>query len=236
LLRHFDNAGWRRRFPNFATQIYSVLALAVVARHGLDDRALPAAIVTADRLLEMQLPDGGWPWLFDAERGAVVEHYEIYSVHHDAMAPMARLELWEICRNPRLTCRAKSVVDPRWQRIGHEYDRSRRWAGPSLHSSQARTRPVLGWSEDGRFARRPVGASSDRAPDRGQPDRPSISLRLGARGLVRTRGRASPRSGNRGKRSVMEALTYAIVTPARNERDNLQRLAESVLAQDHAPV
>ena len=34
----------------------------------------------------------------------------------------------------------------------------------------------------------------------------------------------------------MSALTYAIVTPARNERDNLRRLAESVLAQDHAPV
>ena len=34
----------------------------------------------------------------------------------------------------------------------------------------------------------------------------------------------------------MSALTYAIVTPARNERDNLRRLAESVLAQDHPPV
>ena len=34
----------------------------------------------------------------------------------------------------------------------------------------------------------------------------------------------------------MSSLTYAIVTPARNERDNLERLAESVLAQDHAPA
>jgi hypothetical protein len=103
LFRHFGVAGWRRRFPNFATQIYSVLALAAVARHGLDDRALPAAISTADRLLEMQLPDGGWPWLFDAERGTVVERYEVYSVHQDAMAPMALLALWEICREPRYT-------------------------------------------------------------------------------------------------------------------------------------
>jgi hypothetical protein len=103
LFRHFGDAGWRRRFPNFATQIYSVLALAVVARNGLDDRALPAAIATADRLLEMQLPDGGWPWLFDAERGTVAERYEIYSVHQDAMAPMALLELWEVCREPRFT-------------------------------------------------------------------------------------------------------------------------------------
>src|SRR6185437_13369558 len=96
--------------PNFATQIYSVLALAVVARHGLDDRALPAAVATANRLLEMQLPDGGWPWLFDAERGIVVERYEIYSVHQNAMAPMALLELWEVCRDGRfLDAVARSV-------------------------------------------------------------------------------------------------------------------------------
>jgi hypothetical protein len=101
LFRHFGAQGWRRRFPNFATQIYSVLALSVVARHGLDDRALPAARATADRLLELQLPDGGWPWLFDAERGTVVERYEVYSVHQDAMAPMALLELSEACGNER---------------------------------------------------------------------------------------------------------------------------------------
>ena len=34
----------------------------------------------------------------------------------------------------------------------------------------------------------------------------------------------------------MSGLTYAIVTPARNERDNLRRLAESIVAQDHAPL
>jgi glycosyltransferase involved in cell wall biosynthesis len=33
----------------------------------------------------------------------------------------------------------------------------------------------------------------------------------------------------------MTRLRYAIVTPARNERDNLRRLAESVLAQRHRP-
>ena len=101
LFRHFGASGWRRGFPNFATQIYSVLALATVAREGLDDRALPAACATADRLLDTQLPDGGWPWLFNAERGVVVERYEIYSVHQDAMAPMALLELWESCGDER---------------------------------------------------------------------------------------------------------------------------------------
>jgi hypothetical protein len=100
LFRH-SGRGWRRRFPNFATQIYSVHALAVVAGHGLDDRALPAARTAADRLLELQERDGGWPWLFDAERGDIVERYEIYSVHQDAMAPMALLELAAVTEDQR---------------------------------------------------------------------------------------------------------------------------------------
>lgn len=101
LFRHFGAPGRRRRFPNFATQIYSVLALATVARHGLDERALPAAQAAADVLLALQLPDGGWPWLFDVERGTVVERYEVYSVHQDAMAPMALFELAEVTGDER---------------------------------------------------------------------------------------------------------------------------------------
>lgn len=93
LFRHFGAAGRRRRFPNFATEIYSVLALAIAGGRGLDDRALPAARRAADRLLELQLPDGGWPWLYDADRGTVVERYEVYSVHQHGMAPMTLHEL-----------------------------------------------------------------------------------------------------------------------------------------------
>jgi hypothetical protein len=92
LLRH-SGTGWRSRFPNFATQSYGILALATAARLGVDERALSAARRIADRLLELQLPDGGWPWLFDAEHGRVVERYEVYSVHQHAMGPMALLEL-----------------------------------------------------------------------------------------------------------------------------------------------
>lgn len=92
LLRH-GSEGWRSRFPNFATQSYGILALATAAQLGVDERALTAARSIADRLLELQLPDGGWPWLYDAERGRVVERYEVYSVHQHAMGPMALLEL-----------------------------------------------------------------------------------------------------------------------------------------------
>jgi len=34
----------------------------------------------------------------------------------------------------------------------------------------------------------------------------------------------------------MNTLTYALITPARNERDNLQRVADSIVAQTHRPA
>jgi hypothetical protein len=101
LFRHFGEGGARRRFPNFATEIYSVLALAVAGRRQLDPRALPAARRAADRLLELQLPDGGWPWMYDTVRGMVVERYEVYSVHQHGMAPMTLRELGEACDDER---------------------------------------------------------------------------------------------------------------------------------------
>ncbi len=86
-------AGRRARFPNFATQIYSLLALATVTRLALDRRARLAAERLAEVLLQTQGPDGAWPWVFDVRRGSVIEPYHLYSVHQDAMAPMAFLEL-----------------------------------------------------------------------------------------------------------------------------------------------
>lgn len=101
LLYHFGPGNRRRRFPNFATQIYGVLALTTAARLELDDRALTASRRLADRLLALQLADGGWPWLFDADRGTVVEPYEVYSVHQHGMAPMALLELSAVSGDSR---------------------------------------------------------------------------------------------------------------------------------------
>jgi len=47
LLYHLGTNHPRRRFPNFATQIYGVLALAVVADLGLSDQTLNLAKRTA---------------------------------------------------------------------------------------------------------------------------------------------------------------------------------------------
>jgi len=106
----------RSRFPNFATEIYAVLALATAARLDLDGDARALAENTANQLLRLQIGDGGWPWLFDARRGTVVERYEIYTVHQDAMAPMALLELSAVTGDARY--RDAAIAGLAWSR-GH---------------------------------------------------------------------------------------------------------------------
>jgi hypothetical protein len=102
LFRHSGDGAFRSRFPNFATQIYGVLALATVAKLGVagSGRAAAAARRASDRLQALQLADGGWPWLYDVESGNVVERYEVYTVHQDAMAPMGLLQLAEATGEP----------------------------------------------------------------------------------------------------------------------------------------
>jgi len=95
LFRHTATAGARAKLPNFATEIYSLLALAEVTRHSLVPGSAAQARALADKLIDLRLPDAGWPWLFQSDDGVVVEPYEVYSVHQDAMAPMALFALAE---------------------------------------------------------------------------------------------------------------------------------------------
>lgn len=108
--------GWRRRFPNFATQIYGILALARAARLRGDDLALAAARRAGDRVLALQRDNGGWPWLFDARRGTVIEPFEVYSTHQDGMAPMGLFELSDASGDPRYREAALRGLDWIWER------------------------------------------------------------------------------------------------------------------------
>lgn len=158
--------------PNFATEIYTVMALTAVARNDLDLASRNEAIRLADALLEMQRPDGGWPWLFNAARGTVVEPYEVYSVHQDAMAPMALLALTDLTGDERYAGAARRGL--RWG-FGHNelsvnfYDaahhfahRSIRRAAPWTASPSGRTAPRLGWPASGCSAT--ADASSSTTP------------------------------------------------------------------------
>lgn len=112
--------GWRSRFPNFASQIYGLLALSRMARLG-DPETLIAARSVADALLRLQRPDGGWPWIFDAIQGTIVEPYPLYSVHQDAMAPIGLFELYEAAGDDRYREAAARGID--WIYGGNDLDR-----------------------------------------------------------------------------------------------------------------
>ncbi|MBA2239786.1 MAG: hypothetical protein H0W09_00850, partial [Solirubrobacterales bacterium] len=94
LLRHTE-LGRRSVLPHFADQIYAVHALAIVARLRDHATALRAAERIAEVLISCQHDDGAWPWIYNVRSGTVVEPYRLYSVHQDAMAPMALFELAE---------------------------------------------------------------------------------------------------------------------------------------------
>ena len=94
LFYHRGRAGFRKHLPNLATQIYLMYALAQYAVLAKDEEAGNIAALCGQTLCLFQRSDGGWPWIYHS-RGRVVEDYEIYSVHQDAMMPMALLEIEE---------------------------------------------------------------------------------------------------------------------------------------------
>ena len=79
--------GLRRRFASFATQTYLTLACYIYGEFADHRRAIELANSTTRKLLELQGPNGEWPWFFDVPNGAVVDFYEVYSVHQYGMAP-----------------------------------------------------------------------------------------------------------------------------------------------------
>lgn len=79
--------GLRRRFASFATNTYLTLACYIYGECANDQRFIDVANSCARALIALQGPNGEWPWFFDAERGLILDFYEVYSVHQYGMAP-----------------------------------------------------------------------------------------------------------------------------------------------------
>lgn len=89
------SGGWRGHVACFADQVYPIQALARWHRATGDRAALEAAARCAAQICALQGDSGQWWWHYDARTGAVIEGYPVYSIHQDAMAPMALLDLLE---------------------------------------------------------------------------------------------------------------------------------------------
>jgi hypothetical protein len=99
----FDRVGGlRRRWASFASQTYLTLACYRYGEVFGHTGAIRLANRCTRKLIELQGPQGEWPWFYDIIQRKVADLYEVYSVHQDGMAP-AFLEHAERNGVPRAT-------------------------------------------------------------------------------------------------------------------------------------
>ena len=94
------------RLTSFASQVYPVLGLCELAM-ATETAPPPEVARVCDFLVESQGDRGQWWWFYSTRARKVIEGYPVYSVHQDAMAPMAllpatRLQLGDY-REPLIT-------------------------------------------------------------------------------------------------------------------------------------
>jgi hypothetical protein len=90
-------ARWRSHVACFADLVYPIQALSYYYIATGRRAALDAARRCAQRICDAQGPAGQWWWHYDVRSGRVLEGYPVYSVHQDAMAPMALFALQDAC-------------------------------------------------------------------------------------------------------------------------------------------
>jgi hypothetical protein len=88
----------RGRIGTFADQVYPIYALVRFAQAFQEPAALKMALECADSICRLQGPQGQWWWHYDSRTGRVLSQYPVYSVHQDAMAPLALLPLGEVAK------------------------------------------------------------------------------------------------------------------------------------------
>jgi hypothetical protein len=79
----------RGRIGSFADQVYPCIALAKYGQAFEIDEALTLAVACAQAICNAQGSLGQWWWHYDAPTGRIVQRYPVYSVHQEAMGPMA---------------------------------------------------------------------------------------------------------------------------------------------------
>ena len=85
----------RGRLGSFADQVYPIYAFSKFGRAFGVSEALQMAQVCGETICKVQGPLGQWWWHYDSKTGRVIGKYPVYSVHQDAMAPMALYALGE---------------------------------------------------------------------------------------------------------------------------------------------
>jgi hypothetical protein len=83
------NGKLRSNSGNFADQVYSIYAFVLFSKLMKNEEALLIAEATAQKICELQGNSGEWMWHYSVKTGDVISKYPIYSIHQDALAPIA---------------------------------------------------------------------------------------------------------------------------------------------------
>ncbi|MCB9890000.1 MAG: hypothetical protein H6836_10540 [Planctomycetes bacterium] len=89
--KNLHRARMDSRLGSFASQVYPTMGFAALARATGDGRARAIATGCAQRLCALQGPQGQWWWVYQQHRAVPAIRYPVYTVHQDAMGPMALL-------------------------------------------------------------------------------------------------------------------------------------------------
>jgi hypothetical protein len=87
LPRHSVRA-YRRRLVSFGATVYFLRAMSEYAALTGDESARALFEDGVRRMIDIQGPNGEWPWLIDPASGRAVELYPVFAVHQDSMAPL----------------------------------------------------------------------------------------------------------------------------------------------------
>lgn len=85
----------RGRIGTFADQVYPIYAFVKFGQAYGSREALDRATQCADLICRLQGPLGQWWWHYDSISGKVTGKHPVYSVHQEAMGPMALFALSE---------------------------------------------------------------------------------------------------------------------------------------------
>ncbi len=88
LLPYHSPGRLRRRYVSFGSITYFLMALSEYARVTGDAYAETLFHEATCVILELQGTRGEWAWFYDADRGRIIDWYELYTVHQAAMAPL----------------------------------------------------------------------------------------------------------------------------------------------------
>ncbi|MCW8848559.1 MAG: hypothetical protein OQJ81_01170, partial [Melioribacteraceae bacterium] len=89
----------RGNIASFADQVYPIYAFVLYSQQTGFEESLLIAEETAQKICQYQGENGEWMWHYNAKTGEVVSKYPVYSVHQDAMAPMALFAIQKATKN-----------------------------------------------------------------------------------------------------------------------------------------